>query len=101
MQADNAWELLQPRWDALFGQLAEGLDVPPTQRLRLEGMMETLVLLECVDRESVDLAMNASYQRINGRDLASEFGDDWREFFPFPQVPGFQQRAPVVPSTPD
>ena len=92
---------LEKRWREMFGALAEGADVPPAQRLRAEGIMEAAVLLELAGEEDLLAAMDACYRDAFGRDLADDFGADWREFYPFPQIPAVMRRAPVYPSTPD
>jgi hypothetical protein len=45
--------------------------------------------------------MDDCYRQAFGRTLADDFGDDWREFYPFPQIPAMGRRAPVYPSTRD
>ena len=93
----QALEELQRRWRDIFSSLAGGQDVPPSQRLRAEGMMETLVLLELATEAELGEALADCYLECFGTPLE----DDWQEWFPFPQVPGFGRRAPVYPSTPD
>jgi hypothetical protein len=90
---------LERRWTAMFAALVAGDDVPPAQRLRAEGMMEAAVLLEPGSVEKLDRAMDDSYQQAFGRAMAEDFGADWRDFYPFPQVPAMGRRAPVYPST--
>ena len=46
-------------------------------------------------------AMAACYGEVFGTTLEQEWGCQWHELFPFPQIPGFGMRAPVVPSTGD
>ena len=41
------------------------------------------------------------FREVFRAELNDEFGSDWRRFYPFPQIPGYQQRAPVFPSTAD
>ena len=36
-----------------------------------------------------------------GDDIAADFGDNWQDFYPFPQIPAMGKRAPVYPSTPE
>ena len=88
---------VEQRWRAIFETLVAGGEVPPAQRLRTEGMMETLVLLGIADRGELQARLERCYLDCYGEPLA----DDWQELFPFPQVPGFGQRAPVYPSTSD
>ena len=92
---------LERRWDAMFTALVDGDDVPPAQRLRTEGMMESAALLEVVPVADILLAMDSSYRSAYGRGIAEEFGDDWQTFYPFPQIPAMGRRAPVYPSTVD
>ncbi len=94
---------LERRWEALFTQLRDGLDAPPGQRLRIEGMMEAAALTDtgAESPAGVSEAMDAVYRRVTGRSLAADFGDDWQQFYPFPQIPAVARRAPVVPSTAD
>ncbi len=90
---------LEQRWTAMFSALAAGDDVPPTQRLRAEGIMEAAVLLAIASSEALSGAMDRAYQSAFGRSLGEDFGDDWQDFFPFPQIPAMAKRAPVYPST--
>jgi len=92
---------LERRWKAMFAALAAGGDLPPSQRLRAEGMMESAVLLELATTQELDEAMAACYQAAFGCSLASDFGEDWRGFYNFPEIPAVAQRAPVYPSTSD
>lgn len=101
IEEDRVLGLLQGRYQDVFEALAGGGEVSPGQRLRTEGMMETLVLLGVADVLAVQELMDACYAQAFGRTLAEEWGGEWRELFPFPQLPGFGQRAPVVPSTRD
>lgn len=92
---------LDIRWRQMFTALAGGEDLPPTARLRAEGLMEAVLLTGQGTAQEVDSAMNACYRDAFGSDLAQDFGADWREFFPFPQIPAMAVRAPVFPSTSD
>jgi hypothetical protein len=85
----------------MFAALAQGDDVPPAQRLRTEGMMEAAALLGIATPAELIASMDICYRAANGRGLDEDFGDDWQEFFPFPQIPAMAKRAPVYPSTPD
>ena len=96
IHAKAALEQLRQRWRAIFDALAGGGEVPPAQRLRAEGMMETLVLLELATAEELQEAMAEVYETSYGEPLPP----DWQDLFPFPQVPGFGRRAPVYPSAP-
>jgi hypothetical protein len=92
---------LERRWDVMFKALVDGDDVPPAQRLRTEGMMESAVLLGVASVADLLLAMDNRYRSAYGRDLAEDFGADWQDFYPFPQIPAMGRRAPVYPSTTD
>ena len=73
----------------------------PRPPLRAEGLMEAALLLGAASPEELDRAMDGCYRQAFGRTLADDFGDDWREFYPFPQIPAMGRRAPVYPSTRD
>jgi hypothetical protein len=88
-------EELENRWRLIFSRLVDGGEVPPTLRLRAEGLMEALVLLELATEEELQFAMAACYADYYSAALPV----DWRELFPFPQIPGHGLRAPVYPST--
>lgn len=94
-------EELSRRWHAMFSDLQRGDDLPPGARLRTEGMMEAAVLAGAASAEELQAMMAESYQAITGSSLAEEFGEDWSEFFAFPQLPAMARRAPVYPSTKD
>ncbi|AQA16966.1 hypothetical protein BST95_00745 [Halioglobus japonicus] len=98
---DNLLEELQQRWQQLFTALARGEDVAPSARLRAEGMMEAAVLVGAADPVALDALLEATSQATRGSSLADELGADWRSFYPFPQLPLYMGRAPVVPSTSD
>lgn len=90
---------LEKRWQALFQQLRDGLDVPPSQRLRTEGLMEAAALLDPGSEEHLRDAMDTVYRQVFGHNMATDLGDDWRAFYPFPQIPAYGKRAPVYPTT--
>ena len=90
---------LEQRWQSMFAALAGGDDVPPTHRLRAEGMMEAAVLLGIATPAVLVASMDRCYRAAFGRGIDEEFGADWQEFFPFPQIPAMARRAPVYPST--
>ena len=92
---------LNRRWQAMFAALAAGDDVPPAQRLRTEGMMEAAVLQGVATVDDLVLAMAECYLAAYGRAISEDFGEDWRDFYPFPQIPAMGKRAPVFPSTAD
>ncbi len=88
---------LDTRWRAIFQRLVSGSEVPPAMRLRAEGFMEALVAMGAASQESLQTSLAACYSEY----FSEPLDNDWRELFPFPQVPGFGQRAPVVPTTRD
>ena len=92
---------LERRWLAMFTALAQGDDLPPTQRLRAEGMMEAAALLQIATPEELARQMQHCYRTAFGRGIDDDFGADWQVFFPFPQIPAMARRAPVFPSTRD
>jgi len=92
---------LEQRWQRMFTDLASGDDVPPGQRLRTEGMMEAAALLGIATPAALVESMDRCYRAAFGRGIGDEFGADWQEFFPFPQIPAMARRAPVYPSTRD
>ncbi|MEM1404238.1 MAG: hypothetical protein AAGG55_12965 [Pseudomonadota bacterium] len=81
--------------------LAAGDDFPPGQRNRLEGMLEAAVLERLATPASLDETLEALFLRIRGVSIAETLGEDWREFHPFPELPLYMNRAPVVPTTND
>ena len=97
----TAESLLLQRWQEIFRALRDGADVPPGQRLRAEGMMEAVVLLGISPSETVSAQMAVCYAQVFGQTLEQQWGEHWAQLFPFPQIPGFMQRAPVRPSTRD
>jgi hypothetical protein len=92
---------LERRWRHIFATLNAGGEVAPAVRLRAEGMMETLVLLDLSSAQELQGAMAECYREEFGVTLETAWGRQWQELFPFPQIPGYGQRAPVYPSTPD
>ena len=94
-------EELQGRWQLMFAALARGDDLPPGRRLRAEGMAEAAVLTGVADQDALDKAMDRIFREAFGQCLSEQFGDDWRIFSPFPEIPAVAHRAPVYPSTAD
>ncbi len=92
---------LEKRWRDMFQALAGGEDLPPGRRLRAEGMMEAAVIAGAASSEELDRAMDRCYQDAFGRELAADFGEDWRDFHRFPEIPAVARRAPVFPGTAD
>ena len=83
----------------MFTSLAAGDDVPPSLRLRAEGLMEAAVLTGAATEEKLDSVMEDCYQQAFGHTIEADFGADWRDFYPFPQIPAMGRRAPVYPGT--
>ncbi|MEH6582724.1 MAG: hypothetical protein V7754_12365 [Halioglobus sp.] len=94
-------EEVNSRWRQMFTALAAGDDVPPSQRLRTEGLMEALVLIGEMTPEALQSAMDSVYAESFESPLADKLGSQWQEFFPFPQIPAMGRRAPVYPSAPE
>lgn len=92
---------LETRWKAIYGRLAAGEDVPPSLRLRAEGLMEAAVLEGLATAEELQRDMARHYRDVLGSALEQDWGEGWAGFFPFPQIPGFGKRAPVWPTTRD
>ncbi|NND67162.1 MAG: hypothetical protein HKN19_06205 [Halioglobus sp.] len=99
VRMEQLLEEIERRWRAMFAALAAGEDLPPGERLRAEGMMEAAVVAGAATAESLRERMADSYAAAMGRSLSEALGEDWREIFPFPEVPAMAQRAPVYPST--
>ncbi|QIB66042.1 hypothetical protein [Kineobactrum salinum] len=93
--------ILDTRWRDIFQRLAEGEDVPPGLRLRTEGMMEAALLQQLATQAELTARMDGHFGALFGHSIAQQFGADWQQFFPFPQIPAMARRAPVVPTTPD
>ena len=94
-------DTIDQRLQALLSQLGAGLDVPPGQRLRLEGLMEAAVLTDIATEAELRALLEARYREAFGHSLEDDLGESWQSFFPFPQVPAMARRAPVFPSTRD
>jgi hypothetical protein len=92
---------IDQRLQALLSQLSAGLDAPPGQRLRLEGLMEAAVLAKIASEAELRALLEVRYREAFGRRLEDDLGEGWESFFPFPQVPAMARRAPVFPSTRD
>jgi hypothetical protein len=98
---DTLVEELRRRFQSMFTALAQGADVPPAAGLRAEGLMEATVLAEQADAARLDRLMAECYREAVGRELSADLGADWRSYHPFPEIPLWMHRAPVVPSTGD
>jgi len=92
---------LESRWRKMFSVLLDGGDLPPSELLRAEGLMEAVVLTGELAPDLILERMDAIYADVYGCSLEHRFGSDWREFYPFPQIPFAGKRAPVYPSTAD
>jgi hypothetical protein len=98
---DPIREELERRWQQMLERAAAGDDLPPALRLRAEGLMEALVLAGAAEPAALSAAMAEAWQRAMGEPLAASLGDDWESVHPFPAIPFYQKRAPVVPSSGD
>lgn len=94
-------EIIESRYVELLERIKRGEDVPPGRALRLEGMLETAVLLELCDQAALEQRLEALHREVLGCPAAQVLGEDWREALPFPALPLFMDRAPVYPSTSD
>ena len=92
---------LTSRLRGIVSDLAEGQDIPPSRSLRLEGMLEAAVLTGTASAAELDVLLETCYRDGMGRTLTDELGENWREVYPFPELPLRMPRAPVYPSTPD
>jgi len=92
-------EELERRWQQLLERAAAGDDLPPALRLRAEGLMEALVLTGAEEPAALSAAMAEAWEQAMGEPLAATLGEDWETVHPFPAIPFYQARAPVVPST--
>lgn len=90
---------LERRFAHMFAALAAGDDLPPTARLRAEGMMEAASIAEIASEAEVSTLMQQCYRAAFGCGVEDDFGADWAEYFSFPQIPAMAKRAPVYPST--
>ena len=94
---DIALDELNRRWRRIFKTLRGGGEVSTSMRLRTEGVMEAVVALGLASETELQDALELCYRES----FDDALPQDWRELFPFPQVPGFGLRAPVYPSTRD
>lgn len=93
--------LLLSRFEDIFKRLEAGEDVPPSLRLRTEGLLEALVLIEEATVDELDKILEDLHKVHRGASLTEELGADWRHLHPFPELPLWMDRAPVFPSTSD
>jgi len=92
---------LEARWQTMLERAVAGDDLPPALRLRAEGLMEALVLAGAAEPAALTAAMAEAWEGAVGQPLAATLGEDWETVHPFPAIPFYQARAPVVPSTSD
>ena len=92
---------IERRLRAVYTRIVAGDDLPPALRLRLEGLLEAAVISGCASAGELQALLDNVHQAVAGESLAERYGADWRERFPFPEFPAWQQRAPVTPSTTD
>jgi hypothetical protein len=92
-------ETIEARLDDLLQGVADGYDAPPGPRLRLEGLCEAAVIAGAATAGELDRLIEERRRDILGASFAEVLGPDWRKHHPFPELPLFMERAPVVPST--
>ena len=85
--------------DAIIIRLQAGLDCPPADQLRLEGLMQAAVLLSIASEADLQKLFEERYQDLTDRCIKTQFGDAWTDFFRFPSLPLFAKPAPVQPTT--
>jgi hypothetical protein len=90
---------IRERLALMFTNLERGEDVAPAARLRTEGLMEAAVLMAIASEQDIDRILDDCYRTVFGGTIEDDFGEDWRDFYPFPQIPAVGRRAPVYPST--
>ena len=83
-----------------FGSLADGHDLPPGERLRLEGFIQAGLVMGWVGLDQVLEILSLAYRDCFGTDMPEPFPpyDPATCILP---LPGFMARAPVVPTTSD
>lgn len=89
---------IETRLATALERLAAGDDLPPSLRLRLEGLCEAAVIVGAVDAQEIDALVEAQMKSLRGVDLRDALGADWRAMHPFPELPVYMDRAPVSPS---
>ena len=98
---ENLLDIIGERYVELLQRLSRGEDVPPGKALRLEGMLETAVLLGLYEQAALEEHLDMLHREVLGRAPAGHLGEDWRRTLPFPELPLTMDRAPVYPSTGD
>lgn len=94
-------EEIRQRLSAQFQRIADGYDVAPGPRFRLEGLMEAAVLIGDCEENALRELIAELHRDIVGESLDARLGEDWQRWHPFPQIPMYMERAPVSPSTSD
>jgi hypothetical protein len=92
---------IETRARAAYARLASGDDLPPGMQLRLEGLLEAAVITGAATTSELQDLLDEAHREVVGETLAARYGDDWRALHPFPELPAWQARAPVSPSTSD
>ncbi|MEM6606323.1 MAG: hypothetical protein AAF671_11230 [Pseudomonadota bacterium] len=90
---------VEKRLDDLLMRLQHHQDVPPGPLHRLEGLLEAVVLLDAATIHQLNLLLDQRCLSLLGQSMEERLGKNWREHYPFPQLPLYAARAPVVPST--
>ncbi len=98
---DVIFSEIRKRLLGMFSALARGEDVPPGTALRTEGLMEAALLTGHATIDELDALLLDCFNEANPADSELTLEPDWREFYPFPQIPLRMKRAPVYPSTSD
>lgn len=93
--------IIETRLQALLAAVAAGDDVAPARLLRLEGLCEAAVQTGVCREDEIDALFNRLHEAALGESLEARLGRTWRNDHPFPELPLYMQRAPVLPSTPD
>ena len=88
------------RLDILLARLADGDDIPPGSRLRLEGMLESAVLVGS-SMEELRQQIRQCYRPYANIDVDSAAGESWVGHAPFPELPLFLPPAPVNRQEPE
>ncbi|WOJ96850.1 hypothetical protein R0137_16630 [Congregibacter brevis] len=95
------YDEIRQRLTRQFQRVAEGDDIPPAARFRLEGLLEAAVISQEADKPALQALLAERHVAILGDTLEARLGEDWERWHPFPEIPVFLNRAPVSPSTSD
>ncbi|MEM6484763.1 MAG: hypothetical protein AAF662_07265 [Pseudomonadota bacterium] len=90
---------IEKRLDDLLKRLQHQQDIPPGPLYRMEGLFEAFVLLGAATIDQLDLLLDQRCSSLLGQSMEERLGKNWRAHYPFPQLPFYTARAPVVPST--